>query len=71
MVKVLTQLESQYRKDLDKLIPSLEHKPVYNLLLAMFAMSVNHVKALFLWMDTKYSEEEKMLLVDRLVAAAS
>jgi hypothetical protein len=57
--KVLTQLESQYHKDLDKLIPSLEHKPVHTLLLAMFAMSVDHVKALFSWMDMKYSEEEK------------
>ena len=56
---VLTKLEQQYRIDVQRVIPALDHLPLYNLLMAMFNMSVAHVKALFSWMDTKYSEEEK------------
>lgn len=59
VASVLTQLESQYRTDLQRVIPGVEHIQLYNLLMAMFNMSVAHVKALFSWMDTKYSEEEK------------
>ena len=55
----LTRIETQYRTDLQRIIPSQEHQQIYNLLMAMFHMSVAHVKALFSWMDTKYSEEEK------------
>ena len=59
VVVALTKLESQYRTDLQRIIPAVEHIQIYNLLMAMFNMSVAHVKALFSWMDTKYSEEEK------------
>ncbi len=59
VLAALGNLELQYKKDLKKILPSLEHVPLYNILLAMFTMSVEHVKALFQWIDTKYSEEEK------------